>query len=259
MNKRILLPSEIARRALEKSAKVTADLVTKGRHFAAEQIAKGGITALGFHSKYVKKPTSAAFAFLGGDIVVAASVIQDAERQAAEAAESQKLNTVFAAGVAAGGMSLLPIVTEFVTDDVYEALHSLDAVTEFNKQSDLVAKAYDPDFEGVLPAELQAFQSGKAYGPLAYEFAAHAQLERQGIRCLTEDARRSFVFDPALVRELNEQHGVTPAQLRNASKHVLIFELSTKNQPSADVTRMRWDAPEIQPVAGAAPAPIYAR
>lgn len=255
MNTHTVSKAELARIALQKAMKVSADLVTKSRHFAAEQIANGGITALGFHSKFVKKPTKAVFAFLGGNLAVAASAIQEIDRQNAEAAKS--LNEVFATGATLGNLSDFSIATEFVADKVYEALHNLEPVKEFNRHMDLVEKAYDPDFEGPLPRELADFNSGRTYGPLAYEFAAHANLEKHGIKCLKTDADSCFVFNPKIVEELNRQHNITEDTNIGTKHHVLVFKLSADARPQMNVTSMRWNTPEAQPVAGAAPVPAY--
>lgn len=239
-------PLDVARLVYEKAKKVSDELLTKARFFYQEKISDGLVTKLGHNRRFTNNLKHVgAFAFFSKTstmmaFVVMDEIVQDAAEKTANAIKSigeyvvqstnqpeQTLTQSFAGHVKG---------TEFVSKNVYDALHKLDVVAEFNNQQNLIDLAYDPNFKGELPAELNAFREGH-YGPLTCEFEAHAKLAKNGIQYIREDNQSMFIFPEKMVSDMRRQFGETnehrsgKSHQHDASHRILVFRDCAEHVP----------------------------
>lgn len=240
--------------------KTSADLVTKGRFFAQEQISSDRVTALGHIRRFVKKAPAATFAFLGGSLNVVVTAIQEADRQIQQSMKN--FGGTILGGATSSGFLTDVARSVFVDAAVAEALEN--EVSEFRSELNDIERAYDTEYTGPLHnAELESFRDGKIYGPLMSEFQTYAKLEKlyaeTGILHVRDSGQNAFIYPEKMVSAFQEQFGGAAG----TTHHVLVFKnCAEAPEPTMDVRTLEWDTPD--PTAGTVagqplPAPAYAR
>lgn len=238
MNKRILPRTEEAQIDFKKSVIRSAELLSEAKQFAIEQMSTFFKTITGHMRRFVPATQRAGLLMLGKNstATMIALITSTANNDNSTLNSFNNIATKGLLGLAFAG-------TIHVTENVYNALHNLNVVTEFNKQQALIDLAYDPNFKGELPAELNAFREGH-YGPLTCEFEAHAKLAEEGIQHIREDNQNMFIFPEKMVSDeikrqdkIRQQFGDTSEIKHDTSHHVLVFRECADPRHSAHTVR----------------------